>query len=199
MKKLIIAILFLAAFSVTAAAEDMPGLKAGDQAPDFTAETYTGETVTLSDVYKDGPVVLIFYRGGWCPYCNRQLQELQARFEEFKDLGANLVAVSVDLRENTAKTVAENALSFPTVSDPDIKVVESYGLIYQVPEELVAKYKNEYAIDLEAASGRTHHILPIPAAYIIDHNGTIRFAYADMDYKVRVDSGDLLEAITNLE
>jgi len=198
MKKIILVFLMTILMPIMVFAEEVPGLKAGIQAPDFEATTHKGEQVRLSDFYKNGPVVLVFYRGGWCMYCNRQLQELQSRFSDFEAQGASIVAVSVDLQENASKSVEEKELGFTVISDPEASLLKLYDLIYKVPDELAKKYKEEYKIDLEAASGRSDHVIAIPATFIIDQSGEIVFAYANRDYKVRKSSDDLLDVLKTI-
>jgi len=184
---------------ITAAfAGEQTGLPLGASAPDFTAVTYEGKQITLADVNQDGPVVLVFYRGGWCPYCVRQLQDLQSRLEDFKVLGARLIAISVDRPEYSAKTAGEKQLGFDVVSNPDADLLELYGLVYQVPDDLAKKYKDEYGIDLEAASGRSDHVIAAPATYVIDAGGKIVYAFADPDYKIRPSMDDVLAALQEL-
>ncbi len=198
MRKLILclAIGFLIV-SVSSADEDL-GLPVGTQAPDFKATTHDGGQVQLSRVTKDGPAVLIFYRGGWCMYCNRQLQELQSRLGDFERYGASIIAISVDRQEKAAESVTEKGFGFTVVSDPQADLLKLYNIIYHVPDELVKKYKEEYSIDLEEDSGETHHIIAVPAAYVVDKAGAIVFAYANEDYKVRVSTDELLEVLKGL-
>jgi len=198
MKKIFILSLMALFLIGPAIAEETLGLQTGIQAPDFKAVTYQGETIQLSEINQKGPIVLVFYRGGWCIYCNRQLQELQSRLEDFNAQGASVVAISVDLQENAANTVEEKELGFTVISDPDAKLLELYNLIFQVPDELAKKYKEEYSIDLEAYSGRTDHVISIPATYVIDRDGKIVFAYANRDYKVRTSSEKILEVLQSL-
>jgi len=178
--------------------EEMPGLQAGVEAPDFEALNFKGEKVRLSALYEEGPVVLIFYRGSWCPFCNAQLQQLQSRLEDFKKYSASLVAVSVDKIDKAAEAVEGNDLEFEIISNPEGDILEAYNLIYNVPDELNKKYKEKYNIDLEAASGRTDHVIAIPATYIIDTKGTIVFAYANEDYKVRTSVEEILQELEKL-
>lgn len=193
MKKIYLTVLISTFLTMTALAKDQPGLAVGVQAPDFEAVNYKGEEVRLSNYYQDGPVVLIFYRGGWCMYCNLQLQAFQKELDEFKNLGVPIVALSVDRVQKAAETVAGKELGFEVVTNPEADILEAYGLIYKVPDELAKKYKEEYNIDLEAASGQTHHIIAIPATYVVDQNGIIIFAYANVDYKVRPEVEEILE------
>jgi len=180
-------------------AEEMPGLQEGIEAPDFEALNYKGEKVKLSNLYKNGPVVLIFYRGGWCYYCNIQLRELQASLDDFKKYSATLVALSVDKVVKSAESVKEKRLDFEVISNPEGDILEAYDLIYKVPDELNKKYKEKYNIDLEAASGRTDHVIAIPATYIIDTSGTIVFAYANKDYKIRTSVKEILQELEKLK
>jgi len=174
------------------------GLRIGTNAPDFTGETYRGNKVRLSDLYRNGPVVLIFYRGAWCSYCNLHLRAFQARFDDFKALGATLLAVSVDKPEYSTKTVQDDALGFEVISDPGADILEKYNVIYRVPEDLAEKYLDEYKIDLEKHSGRKDHIIAIPATYVIDKTGKIVFAYANEDYKVRTEPREILIFLENM-
>ena len=187
---LVLAMTFAAA---PAAAQDMPGLQVGDLAPDFTANDFRGEKFTLSDHYDEGPVILVFYRGGWCPYCNKHLQSLQARMEDFEKFGARLVAVSVDTVEKAAEPVKGHNLTFDVISNPEGDIIKAYGLSFKVPVEIREKYK-EYGIDLKAASGRDDGLIAVPATYIIDE-GKIIFAYADEDYTKRATPEQILAAL----
>jgi len=198
MRKIIIFSLLVLFSATSIVAQEEPGLQAGIQAPDFEALTHQGEPVRLSDINKEGPVVLVFYRGGWCMYCNRQLQALQSRLDEFNNLKASIVAISVDLQENAAKSVEEKQLGFTVISDPEADLLELYNLIYQVPDDLAKKYKEEYSIDLKAASGRDDHVISIPATYVIDRSGHIVFANANRDYTVRPSIDDILGALKSL-
>jgi len=186
-------------FASSLFAEKMPGLQAGVEAPDFEALNFKGKKVNLSDLYTDGPVVLIFYRGSWCPYCNAQLHQLQSRIEDFKKYSASLVAVSIDKIDKAAEAVEGNDLEFEIISNPEGDIIEKYDLMYQVPDELNKLYKEKYNIDLEAASGRTDHVIAIPATYIIDTNGIIVFAYANEDYKIRTSVEEILEELEALQ
>jgi len=189
-----------AILSTVAIAENMtqPGLNVGVAAPDFTAQTYTGNKVTLSDYYKKGHVVLIFYRGEWCPFCNLQLKSFQDRLADFKNLGATIIAVSVDKQDYGTKIVQKDALAFEVVSNPDADILQAYNVVYKVPDDLAQKYLNEYYIDLEAHSGRKDHIIAVPATYVIDKTGKIIFAYANVEYKNRTKPEEVLKVLGQL-
>ncbi len=198
MKSFLLSCFIMAAFVTVSFGQDQPGIGKGVKAPDFEALNFKGEKVKLSDLYKDGPVVLIFYRGSWCPYCNTQLQQLQSRLEDIRKYGASLVAVSVDKIDKAAEAVEGHDLEFEVISNPEGDILEAYDLIYKVPDELNKKYKEQYNIDLEAASGRTDHVIAIPATYIIDTSGTIVFAYANEDYKVRTSVEEIIQELEKL-
>lgn len=178
--------------------EEMLGLQVGEQAPDFEATTYEGKPFRFSEVYSQKPTVLIFYRGGWCPYCNTHLQEIQSKIGDFNRLGVSVVALSVDKPENEAATVAEKSLSFMIVSNPGAEVLQAYRLVEKVPDEVVAMLKNEYGIDLEAASGQTHHTIAVPAVYILNKNGKVLYAHADRDYKLRKSAEEIVSVLEEL-
>lgn len=176
-------------------AEDAPGLRVGDMAPDFEAMTAEGGTVKLADLYAKGPVVLIFYRGAWCPFCNLHLRSFGEWLEEFSEKNATVLAVSVDKAEYALKTEQDNHLGFRIVTNPDASILEAYKGVFAVPADLAVKYRDEYGIDLEKHSGRTDHVIAVPATYVIGTDGRITFAYADLDYKTRATPQQVLEAI----
>ena len=201
---LILLLGMLAGFGQNASAtnfqlEATPGLYVGSQAPDFTAQTHEGETVTLSELTAKGPVVLIFYRGAWCAYCNLHLREFQQQINAFKEQGATLLAVSVDLKKYALKAVEKNALGFQVISDPNAKILGDYNLFFKVPEDLAKTYKTEYNIDLEAHSGNKDHIIAVPATYVINKKGKIIFAYANKDYKIRTSPEEVLQVLKTLK
>lgn len=173
------------------------GLDTGRPAPDFTVKTDTGTTFHLMEVLKKGPVVLVFYRGGWCPYCQTQIRELQKNAGAFRERGATLAALSVDQAVYARETSAKEKLGFPLLSDPDAGVLGKYHLRLEVDDATLEKYK-EYGIDLEKASGRAHHIIAVPAVFVIDGQGIIRWAYVNEDYKVRAKIADILKALDGI-
>lgn len=175
-----------------------PGLQVGNIAPDFSGVTYAGNKIQLSDLYKKGPVILIFYRGAWCPYCNLHLRAFQERLKDFNALEATLLAVSVDKVEYAAKTVKDDSLGFEVISDPEAEILEKYNVVFRVSDDLAEKYLSEYKIDLEAYSGRKDHIIAVPATYVIDKTGRIVFAYANEDYKVRTEPQEILNFLENM-
>lgn len=166
----------------------------GDSLPKIVLTDARGNRFDLNKAVSQKPTVLIVYRGGWCPYCNRHLAELRDIEPELKKLGFRILAVSPDRPEKLRETMEKQDLNYRLLSDSSMAAAKALGLAFRVPDETFLKYKNSYDIDLEDASGRTHHLLPVPAALVIDRKGVIRFAYVNPDYKSRVDPGKLLEA-----
>lgn len=166
----------------------------GQAAPDFTLPDAKGRVVRLSELLAKGPVILTFYRGGWCPYCNLQLKSYQARLAEIRAKGAELVAVSPQTPEYTLSTAEKDALAFPVLSDVGGKVARAYGLVFKVPDQVVPIYRT-FGIDLEKHNGDSRHELPIPGTYLIDHDGTVLLSHVDADYRKRLPIEALLAAL----
>lgn len=192
MKKLITLTTLAVAFTLSPAFAEP--LKKGDAIPDVSAQTVDDKAVHLKTLVAGNPTVLIFYRGGWCPYCNKHLSGLVDIQEDLKAAGVQMVAISIDQPSKLKETPQYEEFSYTLLSDADAEVAEAFGLAFTVPDALVAKYKTEYGIDLEAASGQTHHKLPHPAVYVVGRDGIIRFVYVNEDYKVRLEPGKVLAA-----
>lgn len=168
-------------------------LKAGDPAPDFTLTDATGQPVTLADLLRDGPVVLTWYRGGWCPYCNLQLRAYQDILPDITALGARLVAVSPELPDNSLSTVEKNKLAFTVLSDTGNTVAQRYGIAYTLPDSLIEAFKGR--LDLPALNGDDSWRLPLAVTYIINRDGTIRRAFIETDYRRRAEPAAILQAL----
>ncbi len=166
----------------------------GQKAPDFTLPDAHGRPVTLSALLKKGKVVLTFYRGGWCPFCNRQLESYQSHLAEIHAKGAELVAVSPQTPDATVSTAEKDALTFPVLSDAGNKVARTYGLVFKVPDAVAQIYEH-FGVDLAKRNGDASHELPMPATYIIGQDGTIKLSYVQADYKKRLPIKDLLAAL----
>ena len=171
---------------VPARAEDVRPLNVGQTVPSVMVRDLEGRKVDLADRARGRWTLLIFYRGGWCIYCNAHWGRLAGIEDRLLQLGIRLVAVSPDRPERLRKTRDRYHLNFQFYSDAPMEAARRFGLAFRVDEETLAKYR-EYGIDLEAASGYRHHELPVPAAFVIDPTGVIRYRYFNPDYKVRVD------------
>ena len=153
-----------------------------------------GEIVASRDLLAKGPLIVSFYRGVWCPYCNMELQALQAALSSFEAAGANLVAISPQTRVNSRKSMRENGLTFPILSDTENKVAAAFGLRFTLPNYLIVLYK-QLKNDLPAFNGDPSWTLPMPARFVIGSDRIIRYAEANPDYTSRPEPEDLLPAI----
>jgi peroxiredoxin len=170
-------------------------LKAGDRAPAIVLGNAKGKTVDVGALLKNGPVIVSFYRGGWCPYCNLELRAFQQVLPDIKAAGAALVAISPEKPDDTLSTAEKNALSFEVLSDVGQKVGRAFGLVYDFSDELKSVYK-EFGVDIPAKNGVGEEwALPISATYVIDRGGAIIYAYTDADYRDRADPMQILKLL----
>jgi peroxiredoxin len=190
--KTILSILLLAAALAHAETNSTP-LKVGDSIPDVKLRTEGDKEVSLRILVSEKPTVLIFYRGGWCPFCNRHLQLLAGIEDTLNKAGAQLVAISMDQPTKLKATPDREKLPYQLLSDSNAAAARAFGIAFKVDDATVEKYKG-YGIDLDAASGKYHHILPHPAVFVTDTSGKIRFAHVNRDYKVRLEPSKILEA-----
>ncbi len=168
--------------------------KAGDKAPAFTLNDPDGNPVSSAALLAKGPLVVSFYRGVWCPYCNMELQALQEALPAFRALGANLVAISPQTAVNSRKSVRQNALDFPILSDTHNDVAAAFGLRFALPDYLVELYQG-LKNDLPSFNGDPSWTLPMPARYVIGQDGTILDAEVNPDYTRRPEPDDMLPAL----
>jgi len=168
--------------------------KAGDKAPAFTLNDPDGNAVSSAALLAKGPLVVSFYRGVWCPYCNMELQALQEALPAFQALGANLVAISPQTAVNSRKSVRQNALGFPILSDTHNDVAAAFGLRFALPDYLVELYQG-LKNDLPSFNGDPSWTLPMPARYVIGQDGTILYAEVNPDYTRRPEPEDMLPAL----
>lgn len=167
----------------------------GDLAPTFQLPNPKSEQVSSQSLLEDGPVVLIWYRGGWCPYCNIQLASYQALLPEIKALGAELVAISPEIPDQSLSTQEKNELNFHVLSDVNNTVAREFGVVYTVHDDVL----NFLGDKLEEHQGDGATELPLAATYVIDRNGRIAFAHADKDYRVRAEPAEVLTVLRELQ
>ena len=184
-----------AALTPEAAAGQALGV--GARAPDFALPDAMGRTVRLSDLLAEGPVVLTFYRGEWCPYCNTQLRDYQAALDEVRAEGARLLAVSPQTPDGSLTVQDRHALAFPVLSDVGNRVSRDYGLVFEVDDETRRRYQ-AVGLDLAAVNGTDAWELPVPATYVIDTDGRVRAAFVEADYTQRASTSDVLAALAAL-
>jgi peroxiredoxin len=175
-----------------AAGIERNALKPGDRAPDFTLPDATGRSVSLSERLKDGPVVLKFYRGGWCPYCNLELRAYQKALPELAAVGAQLVAVSPESPDHSLSTKEKNALAFSVLSDRGGATARAYRLAFQLSPELKALYQSR-GRDLAEWNGGDW-TLPVPGTFVVGTDGRIVLAHVDADYRSRLEPSEAVAA-----
>lgn len=168
----------------------------GDKAPGFTLRNAKGEDVKLSALLAEGPVVLTWYRGGWCPYCNLALAAMQEKLPEFRKHGATLVALTPELPDHSLDTTQKNDLEFEVLSDVHNKVARNYGIVFKMTDG-VAKAMREFAKTNER-NGDESDELPLAATYVIAPDGTISWAFLDADYRNRAEPDDVVKALHEL-
>lgn len=179
-------------FSTRSSAIRTQGLAVNDKAPDFSAKTADGKTVTLKDQLKKGSVVLVFYRGQWCPYCNRQLKKLEDSLSLITGKGASVLAISPEVPQNIDKTIEKTKATFPILHDKNLAIMKSYDVAFKVDDKTIEKYKT-YGIDFSVANGAENGAnLPVPAVYVINKEGKIVYRHFDKDYTRRASVADIL-------
>lgn len=174
------------------------GLAAGTVAPDFTLPDSTGEESTLYEELKKGPVVITFYRGAWCPYCNMELRAYQRILDDIQAAGAELIAISPQTADNSLSMQEKDELQFHVLSDVGNKTANDYDLVYTMPDFLVNEYK-QMNLNIATHNGDETWRLPVPATFVIDQDKTIRFAYVNPDYTKRADPDEVLRTVQSLK
>ena len=170
----------------------------GDKLPNFSLPNAVGEEVTLESLLSKGAVVVSFYRGGWCPYCNMELRALQQALPEIEAKGATLVAISPETPDSSLSTKEKNELSFEVLSDLGNKLAQQLGLVFTLPESLRPIYNN-FGIDIPAHNGDDSFELPLPATYVVSADGTVVYSFASADYTERLDPSQIVNALDELE
>jgi len=179
-------------------AQDKPeGLFINSKAPDFKALDQNGVEVSTKDLRKKGDVVVVFYRGYWCPYCSKYLKRLQDSLEQITAAGASLVVITPQGEAGIDSSVAKSGAIFPVIYDKDMKIAKGYKVAYRVEDKTVARYKNANpSIDLLKINEQTKEaFLPVPAVYVVNTDSAISFRYFEEDYKKRLPISDIIKAI----
>ena len=170
--------------------------KLGDQAPNFTLRNAVGESVELYDYLNKGPVILTWYRGGWCPYCNLTLKALQDELPEFTSLGATLIALTPELPDKSISTAEKIGLEFEVLSDLGNAVAREYGVVFQLMDEVAQIYNKSF--NMKQYNGDDSNTLPLAATYIINRNREIVYAFLDEDYRNRAEPSELTDRLKAL-
>ena len=178
--------------------EGANALNLDQNAPRFELPNQHGEQVLLDELLAKGPVVITFYRGSWCPYCNLQLKALQSRLPEIHALGAQLVAISPQVPDGSMSENDIRNMDFVVLSDQNADVAASYGVAWQVPAFLLEHMREDRGLDLESLNNGNGSILPIPATFVLDSEGKVTWRYVDVDYRTRSEPQDIINALKAL-
>jgi len=173
-------------------------LKVGDQAPSFELEEARSGRVSSASLLRTGPLVVTFYRGFWCPYCNLELEALQEALADIRARGASLVAVSPQTGANSRRAIREKGVGFPILHDPGNEVAASFGIRFELPEYLIELYRDGFNNDLAVTNGEPSWTLPMPARFVIGQDGVITYAEVSPDYTVRPDPSELFPVLDQL-
>lgn len=174
---------------------EQSALAVGDKAPSFILPDAAGKPVALAELLKHGPTIVIFYRGGWCPYCNIELRAYQRLLPEIQKAGGQLIAISPQSPDSSMSTLEKNALAYPVLSDTKTDVAKAFGVLFTLPlylQELYAKLGN----DLPTINSAGEWTLPVPATFVIGADGVILARHVDTNYRNRMEPQDALDAIT---
>lgn len=173
-------------------------VKVGEKAPLFNLPNPQGESISLSDLLEKGPVVVTFYRGSWCPYCNLQLRALQAKLNEIHALGAKLVAISPEVPDGSLTKNEISEMEFTVLSDQDAKIASEYGVAWEVPEFLLEHMREDRKLDLKSINNGNGAVLPIPATFVLGSDGIVKWNYVNVDYRNRSEPDEILNALKNI-
>ncbi|MEP2024826.1 MAG: peroxiredoxin-like family protein [Reichenbachiella sp.] len=173
-------------------------LKVGEKAPFFELPNAEGKSVSLDTLLEKGPLVITFYRGDWCPYCNLQLRALQARLVEIRALGATLIAISPQMPDGSMTKNEINELEFMVMSDQNAKVASKFGVAWEVPDFLIEHMHVDRSLDLEKINNGNGKILPIPATFVLGQDGIVKWNYVNVDYRTRSEPDEVIQALKNL-
>ncbi len=173
-------------------------IKVGQKAPTFELPNPVGKLMSLDALLEKGAVVVTFYRGDWCPYCNLQLRALQARLSEIHELGATLVAISPQVPDGSLTKSEINEMDFIVLSDQDAKVASEYGVAWEVPEFLLDHMRVDRSLDLEKINNGNGSVLPIPGTFILGRDGVVEWSYVNVDYRTRSEPEEIIQALKKL-
>ncbi len=173
-------------------------LKAGARMPSFTLKDINGKDVSSDELIKKGNLVLIFYRGAWCPFCNTYLQELQRNAAAIKDAGGEIVAISAESPDGSTTVAQKNELKFTVLSDPKLDTARNFGIVYQLPPETDETYKAR-GLDVAKHNQMEKAELPLGATFIVNQQGEVTYAYLDTDYKKRAEPEVIIENLKKIK
>lgn len=173
-------------------------LKVGAKAPPFRLRSSEGERVSSSDLLTKGPLVVSFYRGGWCPFCSLELRAWERHLGDLQALHAGFVAISPEVAQKGAETAKSKQLSFPVLNDEGFRVCEQFGLVFKLSPEAIGLHR-DFGVDLPAINGGSEWRLPVPATFVVGRDGVIRWAFVNADYTKRAEPADVLNVLRTMQ
>jgi peroxiredoxin len=191
--------LAVASFGQAASPDDAvkSALRGGAQMPSFELKDSTGRSVKSSDLLKEGNIVLVFYRGAWCPFCNLYLHKLQTRLADISAAGGKLVAVSVENPDASMAIAKKNEVQFTVLSDPNLDTAKKFGIVYNLSPDLDKAYR-DYGLDIAKHNAMARPELPLAVTYVIDKTGKITYAYIEADYKKRAEPDVIIDELKKI-
>lgn len=174
------------------------GLNVGAKMPAFSLKDANGKTVSSDDLLKQGNLVVVFYRGSWCPYCNLYLRNLQKNLAQIKAAGGNLVAISVENPDNSLSVARKNEVEFTVLSDPHLDAARKFGIVYELPKETDELYKS-HGLDIAKHNEMEKAELPLSATYVVNRKGEIVYAWLEPDYKKRAAPEVIIETLSKIK
>lgn len=177
----------------------VPGLAIGDKAPDFVLPDAKGEQVRLSDRLAQGPVVITFYRGSWCPYCNLELRAYQAALPKFQEVGASLIAISPQLPDDAMSMTGKHSLEYDVLSDVDQAVLAAFKVRFDLPPNITEHMLDATLAALAKQQPEGHYSLPVPATYVLDADGIVRARHLSMAYRTRMEPSEALAVVREIQ
>jgi peroxiredoxin len=190
-KRVLLALVFLICGAAAFAQNNPKGLAVNTTAPDFTAKDQNGQEFHLKSSLQKGPVLLVFYRGQWCPFCNKELKSLEDSLSLITGKGATLVAVTPELEVNVTKTITKTGAKYPILHDEDLKIMKSYDVAYPVDSVWTARYM-KFGVDIAKNNGSNGNNLPVPAVYVIDRKGVIVYRFFEPDFRIRPSVAEMI-------
>ncbi len=184
--------------SISAADAAKNALNVGAKMPAFKLSDASGKAVASVDLLKQSNLVVVFYRGSWCPFCNLYLRNLQKNLAQIREAGGNLVAVSVENPDNSLTVAKKNTLDFTVLSDPNLTVARKFGIVYQLPKETDELYKS-HGLDVAKHNAMEKAELPLSATFVVNRNGEIVYAFLEPDYKKRAEPQTIIEALLKIK
>jgi len=174
-------------------------LQTGDRIPTFSLPDAYGQEVRVDELLAKGPLVVSFYRGGWCTFCNLELKALQDHLEDIRSLGAELIAITPQQPDGTRSTLEELNIGYPILTDADNLVAQQFGLVFEVADELKPVYREAFGLDIPKENGNSSYELPVTATYVVDQSRNIVAAFTDPNFVNRFDPSDILAAIPTVQ